>query len=298
MQSLNTRLTAFAAVLAGLISLSLPARAAAADQTFRHPLGLSFQHPDDWQIGPEGSVTMLVPPEVVRDPASATGIQFIRVSTAPPGITRADDPAIAQALDKEILGQFPFLIRGGDPRPIATGAGEGMALTWDGADPSGVAARARVYAVISAGVLFELLALGARDGVAAREDTLQAIVASFTPAERQRDPGLIGSWRFEKNEALVSGNFTVALHRRIELQFLPDGSGLSSETTRAIGDPGDTGEETETVRFEWFAGSGTLCLIGSDGQLMQAQYELQGEASGRTLVILDGSKPLVLTEIR
>jgi hypothetical protein len=294
----RTALTLCTSVVLASVIVIAPRGAAAAEKTYRHPIGLSFQHTADWQVGPSGSFTALVPPDLGADANGPTEAYLFEVQAVAPEITRADDPRVVQVLDEQMAAALPFAKRTGEPEAQETAIGPGAVLTWEGNTEDGVAIRARMFAVVSGRLLFNLVALGHRQQVVGREATLRAIFASFSPAEGQRDPALVGAWRNEKTESLVSGNFTAALLRRIELQFLPDGAGLSTETTRAVGDPGDTGEQTDTVRFTWFASGGTLCFIGEDGGVTQMEYQVREGEGGGSLVVSAGERPMVLARIQ
>lgn len=285
------------AVLASVI-VAAPTGAAAAERTFRHPIGLSFQHPDDWQVGPSGSLTALVPPDLATNTDGPAEAYLLEVKTVAPEITRADDPRVVQALEEELVAELPFVQRTGEPKALETAIGPGAVLTWEGTTEAGVAIRAHMFAVVSGRLLFNMLALGLREPVAARDSTLRAVFASFTATDGERDPAPVGAWRHERTESLISGNFTAATLHRTELLFQPDGSGVHATTSRLVGDPGDTGEQTESFRFQWFAGGGILCLVEENGGVTQMEYQVEEAEGGRSLAVSAGARPMVLTEIR
>jgi hypothetical protein len=293
-----TRLTFALGLAAGLAAVGAPPTRAA-DKTANHPLGISFRHPDDWQIGSAGGMMLLVPPDLATSANGALEIYYLQVAARPTDLTRADDSRVAAALDAQWGRQFPFLKRTGEPVGVATELGPGAALAWKGTSETGEAVRARSFTVISQGFLFQLIGVGLQEKVAAREETLRAVFSSFEAAEPRHDAELVGLWRFEKTSSLISGNFTAATLDRIELQLEPDGSGRFAETTRVVGDPGDTGEKTESFGLQWFAGEGILCLAVGDGSFASMQYEVQTGSGGRVLTVrIDGGQPRTYAEIR
>jgi hypothetical protein len=158
--------------------------------------------------------------------------------------------------------------------------------------------RARAFTAVSGEFLVQLLAVGLKEHVDAREETLRAVFTSFAAGEPQHDPAVAGFWRFEKTSSLVSGDFTAATLERVELQLEPDGTGFIIQTSRVVGDPGDTGEQPKSTGCEWFAGGGILCLVAEDGSFAALQYDLQAGDNGRSLTVQSaGAQPRTYVEI-
>jgi hypothetical protein len=298
MHTFLTRLTLAVSLAAALTSAGAPT-ARAAEATTRHPLGFSFRHPDDWQVQSARGLMRLVPPDEATSAEGPLELYFLQVARHLPDLTRAEDSRVATALDEQWGGDFPFLKRTGEPETLATGLGPGATLTWEGAPESGGTVRARAFTAVSGEFLVQLLAVGLKEHVDAREETLRAVFTSFAAAEAQHDPAVAGFWRFEKTSSLVSGDFTAATLERVELQLEADGTGFIIQTSRVVGDPGDTGEQPTSTRCEWFAGGGILCLVAEDGSFAALEYDLQAGTDGRSLTVQSaGAQPRTYVEVR
>jgi hypothetical protein len=160
-----------------LIPASVPAsQAAPSPSRYRHPVGFTLAVPAGWSVqAGEANTLQLTPRD--KDPNE---IYLITAETAA-GIRSISDPRLVPEVESDLLPIFPFLTRAGRSESIRTALGPGVRLAWEGESPTGVAARAETYVVLTGGRAIALLAVGPRDRIVAHAGTLRGLFAGFSP---------------------------------------------------------------------------------------------------------------------
>lgn len=154
-------------------------------KTFRDAQsGFSCSYPADWTVRRQGELIQFVPPSAGAGAGGATEMYFAGGdNVAARGITRSDDPRLAQLLQTGLVGltqgRMPNLARVGRTAPVATVSGQGAVLDWQAKNPAGRVIRARAFVVVVRGNALMLLGLGFQELIDKRNADLQRIFASF-----------------------------------------------------------------------------------------------------------------------
>jgi hypothetical protein len=269
-------------------------------KSYTHPTGLGMKYPADWTMQITGGVTLLTPPDQVKD---ATGPQEIYVVTGEgaEGVTDINDPRVLPYLEQQMAQLAPFLQRIGEPQQMRVATAPGIAVTWEGTNPYGKQIRAKVHATILKGYAVSLIALGQTDKIATREGVLQAIFASFGAGAGKRDPALVGQWKFWSYKSTADGKYGTETTRFMVLR--PDGTcswSSKGESSGVFSGRNQLGEQTwnQTIggvnqdadQGTWSAGDGQLFILWGDGSTGTWDYTVSGTPGTRKL-LLKGNKP-------
>ena len=260
-----------------------------------------MRYPPDWRLNQTQSALQLIPPDVTTNAAGATEAYLV-VGEGAQGIASAEDPRVIQYFSQQMAQLAPFLRLTGQPERIRAGAAPGILLSWEGTNLLGMAVRARVLATVLKGYAVAIVALGDKAKIAERDATVREIFASFAAGAGERDPRVIGVWKFWSYSSSADGRFGTTTDRRFALQA--DGncqwtsSGESSGTfkgTNALGETtwtgGVAGRDTSGVsRGQWSAAGGALYVLWNDGSTGEWSYEVTG-APGNRRLFLKGSRP-------
>jgi hypothetical protein len=279
--------------------------ARAQGQTYRHPLGFSFWYPKGWRVQDTGQGLQLVPPDLKTDASGPRELYFV-FGEAAPGIERADDPRVVAYFTQQIAALFPFLQRTGQPQAVATSAGEGSVLAWQGQNPAGKQVHARIYVVLVKGYGVALGAVAEKELLPTREPVLRRIFSSYGFGEAQRDPRLVGAWRHESHYS--SGTFSSTTIHNLLLRpdgtFTTDSRLLASMEHRdSGGDPtgwtnADTGQDPGQ-NGRWGAANGKLVRMWNDGSYSELPYYVEGSpGQGKVLITLPSGKKQLWLQVR
>ncbi|MBI2191915.1 MAG: hypothetical protein HYU36_08025 [Planctomycetes bacterium] len=269
-------------------------------KTYRHPLGFSFGYPATWNVQETQAGLQLVPPDVATSAQGALEAYLI-IGQPAAGITKPDDPRVVQFFDQQVLSFAPFLQRSQKFEVLKTGGQAAAGYLWEGKSPIGVQSRMKAYVVILKGYAIGLIAVGATERIEAREGVLREMFTTFGFGEGEKDPRLVGAWRYEHYYS--TKDFSSTSIKTTVLR--PDGSFSSSGQTMANAqhrDGGgdltgstmlDTGESAGD-RGRWGAGGSKLFLIWDDGSYAEYQYHVEGQPGARNLLLVtpDGKKQL------
>jgi hypothetical protein len=279
-------------------------------QTYRHPIGFSFWHPDGWKVTEHEDFLQLEPTAPAMEDGSPLELYFIVGDTVEgTGITRADDPKVLSYLDEQVKSLAPALARSGPPRPTETAHGHGCVVDWRCKLPDGrdLLARCHVTIVQQHGV--SLLALGLPDRIAPREDELRAMFRSFGFGEGERDPALVGSWELVatssiRNDSPFETDWSRARavgESKSRLTLGADGRFERVDEWHMIALGAGVGLESKdrkVDRGQWRAGGGTVYLISDDRTWSDYRYELRQGQAGAELRTATGDKGQVWRRIR
>jgi hypothetical protein len=263
-----------------------------AGKTYRHPTGVSFWYPGDWQVQVLEGVVQLVPPGASQS-ADAYEAYFVTGErVAEEGITRADDPRVLQYLDEQIAGLGTVLgvlfQRAGEPRAVATGSGaeQGLRLDWKGDSGAGPV-QAYAMAVILGEYGLVAAAVGLKDLAAKREADVTRIFASFGVGEGKRDPALVGLWNLRSTYAIQNDSQWETAYSRAKsvsestsaLRFAADGTWNRRTDSQMIAGAGGVwveSKDSNTTQGRWNADGGRLFMLWDDHSFQDYRYRIEG----------------------
>lgn len=266
---------------------------------FRHPLGFNFGYPEGWKVQEAQGGLQLFPPDLSSSEQSPEA--YLVTGESAQGITSPDDPQVLQYFDNYFAQVFPFLKRKEKTETIKVGNTAGICITWEGQSPKGFQARVTAYVIILKGYAIGLIGLGAQERVQARDATLREMFSTFGFGEGQKDPRIVGAWRYEhyystKDFSSTSIRTTVL---RADGTFSSSGQTMANATHKdGAGDTTgstmvDTGESAGD-RGRWGAAAGKLYLMWDDGSFAEYNYRVEGQAGARSILLVtsDGKKQL------
>ncbi|HEY5912893.1 MAG TPA: hypothetical protein VJA21_20060 [Verrucomicrobiae bacterium] len=272
----------------------------AAWKTYRHATGLTMSYPADWQLKEHPQMLQLVPSDAASNADGPTEA-YLAFAEAAEDIRSAEDPRVVQFLDGQLGQLMPFLKRTGEVEKIRAGAAPGVLATWEGTNPKGMTVRAHAFATVLKGYGVALVGLGDQTRIAAREKTLRGIFASFAAGEGQRDPQLIGTWKYWHYSTSGLGGFSTEITRFLMLRA--DGtcrwssqseSGGSARGTDSLGNQtwsaGVAGVSGGADQGTWSAGNGKLYIMWRNGSLSEWNYSVAGEPGARRLMLKGGGQ--------
>ena len=157
--------------------------------------------------------------------------------------------------------------------------------------------RARAFVTLLKGYGVALVGLGDVSRVEAREPTLREIFATFDFKEGPKDPGLVGSWRYES--VYMSGDFSSTSVRYMTLRAdgtFGWGSRLLFSSDAGGGDTGGSPGE----RGRWSAANKKLSLVWDDGSYAEYGYYVQGAQGSRQMLLkpTNGDKNQLWEEVQ
>ena len=261
---------------------------------YQHAIGISVRYPTDWQLQELGSALQLVPPGVVSNAAGPTEAYLI-LGDGAQGIVSPSDPRVVQYFNQQIAQIAPFLVPMGQPEQLRSGAAPGILLTWEGTNPTGMVVRASLFVTILKGYAVGVLSLGDKARIAGRDPTVREIFYSLAAGAGQKDPAIVGAWRFWSYKGSSDGRFGSTTDRRLVIQA--DGAcawtsgGESSGVFKGTNSAGETtwtggvaGQSNSGVdRGQWSAANGELYVLWGDGSTSKWNYQVTGLPGNRRL---------------
>ncbi len=271
----------------------------AAWKEFRHPTGFRMSYPPDWKLKELPTAVQLVPPDPASNADGPTEAYFV-VGEAAAGVTSPTDPRVLAFLDGQMGQLVPFMRRSGSGTPINAGSAPGVLVSWAGSNPKGMALQAHAFTTILKGFGVVLFAIGDQEQVARRDKTLRGVFASFATGEGEKDPQLVGAWKFWSYSSSSNGSYSTEQSRLLVLR--PDGTcawSSRADTSASVSGRDSLGSQTWTAgvagtggdadKGTWSAGGGKLFVMWQDGSLSEWGYTITG-ASGNRRLFLKGNK--------
>ncbi|MDB6041123.1 MAG: hypothetical protein JWM99_4964 [Verrucomicrobiales bacterium] len=272
-------------------------------KVYKHPTGLSMSYPPDWQLKPFPQGLQLIPPDAGSNEKGPTEAYLVFAESAE-GISTAEDPRVLAYIETQLLQVAPFFRRSGEVEKISAGTAPGIFVIWDGTNPDGMKVQAQALSTILKGYGISVVALGETARIKSREKTIRTIFASFAAGAAEKDPQLIGSWKFWSYSASADGKFGTERSRFMTLQS--DGTALWKGRSESIGSVsgrdylgnetfsgGVAGQNGSSDRGFWSAGDGKLYVRWQDGSTGEWSYRLGGVPGNRRLFLqaADQKKP-------
>lgn len=272
-------------------------------KVYKHATGLSMAYPPDWQLKPFPQGLQLIPPDAGSNEKGPTEAYLVFAESAE-GIATAEDPRVLAYIETQLLQVAPFFRRSGDVEKIRAGTAPGICAIWEGTNPDGLKVQAQTLSTILKGYGISVVALGETGRIKSREKTIRTIFASFAAGAAEKDPHLVGTWKFWSYSASADGKFGTERSRMMTLQS--DGTVLwkgRSESSGSVSGRDYLGNETfsggvagqtgSADRGFWSAGEGKLYVRWQDGSTGEWSYRLGGvPGNGRLfLQTADQKKP-------
>jgi hypothetical protein len=160
---------------------------------FRHPIGLSLRHPQNWKLTDTGDGVTMTPPNPASNEMGPTEAYLL---TAKPDTDKIDPAgnAIRTTIEQELQQVFPF-VKLAEKTKSRTVNGRTVArVTCQGKNPDGKEIVVHSWILTGNNFVFYLIALGESQEVAKRFDVLEQIVGTLTVEKMQRDPNLVGTF--------------------------------------------------------------------------------------------------------
>jgi hypothetical protein len=154
----------------------------------------------------------------------------------------------------------------------------------------GLNVRAQARTTILKGFGITLFTLGDASKIAARDETVQNVFASFAAGEGKRDPQVVGAWRFWSYKSSADGKFGTEQNRQMVLR--PDGQCVWSNKSESSGifsgggvSGGYAGSGTSGDQGTWSAADGVLYVLWNDGSTSTWDYQVTGAPGSRKLLL-------------
>jgi hypothetical protein len=277
---------------------------------YKHATGLSVAYPPDWEMRMLPQCLQLIPPDAGSNDKGATEAYLVFAGGAE-GVTSADDPRAIASVEGPLLQVAPFLRRAGQIEKIHAGSSPGICITWEGTNPDGMKVKAEALCTVLKGYGLAAVGLGETKSIEKREKILRSVFASFSAGSGQKDPQLVGAWKFWSYSGSASGNYSTERTRFMNLQA--DGTAQwssRSESAASVSGKNYLGQETfnggvvgnnaDNDRGTWSAGDGKLYILWQNGSTSDWNYQLSGAAGNRRLMLkgADQAKPDEWVETR
>jgi hypothetical protein len=272
-------------------------------KTYRHVIGFSFWYPADWTVKELQDTLQLVPPDPgTTAQGEPTEVYFlIGDSVAGEGISRADDPRVAQYVDQAVTRISPVLRRTAAPAPKAMINGQGVVMNWEGTSPTGNLVCARAYVSIIKDYGVALVGLCLKERLERRDAILQRIFASFSFGAGQLDQQLCGKWTYLTTQSMTNWSPFETSYSRAQmasdktgtLSLQSDGSWTRTDRTQMLAGAAGVwleSDQTKVNKGRWYAGGGSLYLIWEDNSWEDYKYEVHQTAGGIRLLLVSGQK--------
>ncbi len=266
----------------------VPAIAAEKGKVFRHPIGFSFWHPAAWTVKDLDECLQLLPPDPKSNDDGPTELYLIiGENVAGEGIQSPADPKVGAYLDEQLQAVAPFLARKGGTGSLDMTRGKGAIYDWAGSNPKGNAVLARAFVGVFDDNAVALVALALKEPLAAREETLRKMAASFGFGKGQLDAQLARTWTFVSNHALSNtspfetawSRAQLASEKTATLTLGADGTWTRVTKSHTLVGAGGVWLEDKSEKKSqgrWNAGDGKLYLMYDDDSWTIYQYRLEG----------------------
>lgn len=283
-------LTSLGSALATEKGESLVIPAPKSGKVYRHPTGISFWYPADWQAQMLSGIMQLVPPGAGNSADSYETYFITAENVAQYGITDPNHPDVLPYLQEQMqmLGQQLGVAfqRNGSAKKLATSQGNGIRFDWSAQSNYGLV-KARTYVSIIKGYGMIFAGVGVKDLLERRDTDISQIFSSFGVGEGKLDQRLVGSWRLSSTQAMQNDSTFETSHSKAKMAsetestitFNPDGSWLrtnKSETLVGAGSVWLENKQSSKSNGRWNADQGQLFMLWEDQSFADYQYQLQG----------------------
>jgi hypothetical protein len=228
--------------------------------------GPTFSLPKGWLFRQAGGDAVLQPPQ-----AKPTERYFSPLVAVPPG-TDASQESFAQSV-REYVAQATAGMELVSNKVLTTKSGPGRLLAFEGGGN-----RFHVYATVHGDLAVGLIAAGPKATILSRADDLSAIFASFTKGSPQRDPNLVGTWKYRSRQGSTDRDSYNYSARMTTAQLAQDGRFAVQTNSRTVlsgdGFSAESGTTGAVFQGRWFAAGGVLVLVGDGGDAEMLTYSI------------------------
>lgn len=255
---------------------------------YRHPTGISFWYPAEWQIKMLSGIIQLIPSQVSSTPEQYESYFLTAENVAQLGITNPNHPQVLLYLDEQmaLLGQqlgVAFQRQGVSQAP--TRQGNGIRVDWTARSNYGPV-KARTYVSILNGYGLVFAAVGVKDRLEQRDAAIGRIFNSFSAGQGSLDYQLVGNWTLASSQSLQNDSTWVSSYDQAKfasettstLTFSQDGSWQRINKTEALMGSGSIWfeqKDEKTYRGSWNAAQGQLFMLWEDQSFADYTYSLQ-----------------------
>jgi hypothetical protein len=248
------------------------------EEYLRHPAGLEFQYPPEWNAkeGSFGDVE-LIPPDQSMSAQGATEAYFICGLGLDPAKSMQEQVGVQ--LKELISGIAPFLKASGEPESFLGKRVQGLVYTFEGKRGDGYEVRSRVFVLSEKDVAFALVALGFRQHVVKREPAISEIFGTFIQKKLAVDPSLTGLWMTSQNQ-ISSTQTQNESSGNNEMQLDPNGTFVT-----LIQSPETEGMKNILNTGRWYSKGNRLYFVSAGNLGLMFRYQLEGEPGSRKLTL-------------
>ncbi|MEN8148861.1 MAG: SHOCT domain-containing protein [Planctomycetota bacterium] len=255
---------------------------------YQHVVGFRFWYPEGWKVQRQDELLQLVPPDPAMSPEGPKELYLIGgESVAEDGITKPDDPRVAEYFDTQLRSLVPFLSRVGKTEAVKTPFGAGAEMVWEGKAPNGNVIRARVLCCILKQHGISLVSLGVKDVVQKRDLLVRQVFDSFGFGEGMRDKALVGKWSLLKTSGLTNNSpfetdwsrARAVADEKTTIELRADGTWTRVVDWHMIAISGGLTMESkdrDVTHGTWNAGNGKLILVSKGDVWEEYRYRVTG----------------------
>ncbi|MFN0060205.1 MAG: hypothetical protein ACKVX7_17240 [Planctomycetota bacterium] len=270
-------------------------------RAYQHPLGIAFEHPQDWTVQETPFGLQLLPAGPAPPPGSFVEGYVVALMPLAGGVTQLDDPRVGKYLDGLLKPFLPFLARseGAERTKI------GVRYRWQGTSPAGVAFAARVDGRLCGAYCAAITAIGERDKMAERAAIVEQVSRTLTVVAPQVDPQMIGTWySTSSNSSGLAPNDRITVSHTNEVTLRADGIVLTGGESLITGTTGKTADNPGTDvsghvqgaggSGRWAAAAGQIYILWHEGGATRSSFFVQGQPGRREALLTDaqGNKQL------
>lgn len=249
-------------------------------KVYRHHIGVTFSHPEDWTVKEHDAFLQLVPPRPGAAAEGPTELYFVLAEeVSKEGLTRPDDARVIEYLDTQVRSVAYTLKRTAKPQAVDMDRGEGMVFNWGGKSPKGDVLRARAFVSIIGDYGVVLLAVGFQGQVEARDADMRRMFATFAFAEPPA-PGADSPQAGELARHFVGTWVAVTSNTETRVQLAANGQYSYGYSSSYSGEDWGTAHEDQdrgrwTVRGD--REKGALIFTSEDGGQETCEYRVHVE---------------------
>jgi hypothetical protein len=289
-----------------ILLLILPAHAIEKGNVYRHPAGLSFWYPQQWELQELDEALQLIPNDVVTTQEGPSEFYFVTgESVSGTGISLANDPRVVSYADQQVRSILPALQLQKSRRLVDLLGTQGLVLTWKGNNNAGKPIEGRAYIVVTKGFALTLSGITLKGLMKKRERSLDKIFTSFVIGQGQLDSALTGTWHKHATAALANPDriYETAWSAaqsvsedKSQLTFYPNGEWHRINTSQTIVGAGGVWLEDNSKsehRGRWNADGKRLFMLYEDNTWEEFSYIIVSTATGRELRTSVGKQAVI-----
>lgn len=251
---------------------------------YRHPSGVGFRHPADWQAGELAEGVVSLKPADLNLVGGGPAEAFLIFGDDAEGVTDIGKPQVVAQVRGLVAQMFPSLKPQGRPAVSTYKGRKSLALSFTGRARS-IEMKARFRVFLHQGMAIGALTLTDASRFAGRDADMQRIYHSMSFAQPRGDQRLVGAWRYSKT--YISGSFSSITVRNLVIKA--DGTCLEGGRLMASMEHADNGGNATgwssadsgrgaEHRGRWHTEGKNIILRWSDGSSETWRVYLEGNS--------------------